>query len=252
VFRNFLDSGYDSLQTRLDRRFKDGLLLRFAYTWSKAINQSDDSSGGLMWNTPDQLSRNRALAGYDRTHIFRFASVAELPFGAGKRWANSNVAGRALLGGWQINGIFSAYSGTPFSVSASGTSVDAPGNSQTADQVKAEVKKLGGIGPGQPFYDSAAFAAVTGARFGSSGRNILRGPGLVNLDFGLFRNFKLSERWKLQFRSEAFNLTNTPHFSNPSANVSGGGFMTITSTANTDSNLEGQERQIRFSLRLSF
>jgi hypothetical protein len=118
--------------------------------------------------------------------------------------------------------------------------------------VKSVVEKLGGIGPGQPFYDPTAFAAVTGARFGSTGRNILQGPGVVNLDFGLFRNFKLSEWWKMQFRSEAFNLTNTPHFANPSGNVSGGGFMTITSTANTDSNLEGQERQIRFSLRLSF
>ena len=252
VFRNFLPSSYDSLQAKLDRRFQGGLLMRVAYTWGKAIDWTDDSSGGLSWNIASQLQRNRALAGFDRPHIFRFAWVAELPFGAGKRWANTGGLGRAVLGGWQVNGTFSSYSGTPFTVGASGTSLDAPGNTQTADQVKSEVKKLGGVGPGMPFFDPMAFAPVTGVRFGATGRNILRGPGVANLDLSVFRNFSLRERWKLQFRSEAFNFTNTPHFDNPAANVSAGGFMTISRTASTDSNLEGQERQIRFSLRLSF
>ena len=126
------------------------------------------------------------------------------------------------------------------------------GSSQTADQIKPAVQKLGGIGPGQPYFDPTAFAPVTDARFGTSGRNILRGPGLVNLDASLFRNFRFGERIDLQFRAEAFNVSNTPHFSNPSSNVSSGGFMVITSALSTSNNVEGGERQFRFALRVSF
>jgi hypothetical protein len=118
--------------------------------------------------------------------------------------------------------------------------------------VKPEVHKMGGIGRNTPFFDPAAFAPVTAVRFGTSGRNILRGPGFVNADLGLFRNFGLTERWRMQFRAEAFNFTNTPKFNNPTANVSGGGFMTVTSALTTSGSVEGGERAIRFALRFSF
>jgi len=252
LFKHFLPSRYDSLQATLDRRFSKGLMMKLAYTWGKAIDFTDDSGGGLTWNLASQFRRNRAAAGFDRTHNLRWAWASELPFGSGRRWANQNPAARALLGGWQINGIFSSYSGTPFTVGAAGTSLNAPGNSQTADQVKPEVAKLGGVGPGAPFYDPTAFASIRDVRFGSTGRNILRGPGVVNLDLSLFRTFALGERWKCQFRAESFNLTNTPHFANPSASVESTSFMIISSTTGTDSNLEGQARGFRFGLRLSF
>lgn len=119
------------------------------------------------------------------------------------------------------------------------------------------------MGRGQPFFDPFAFAAVTEPRFGNTGLNILRGPGVVNWDFGLFRKFDLTERWKMEFRAEAFNLTNTPHFSNPGANVSNfnpniedpfrrfGGYTEITGTANTGR--DGiNERLFRFGLRINF
>ena len=158
---------------------------------------------------------------------------------------------------WQINGTFSAYSGTPFTVTSAGTSVNAPGNTQTADQVLPEVVKLGGIGRNVPFFDPLAFRAVTEQRYGNSGRNILRGPGVINTDLSLFRSFPIRERLQLQFRAEAFNAGNTPHFNNPGANVSNmrlsstgtitdlGNFMSITS-ARTD------ERIFRFALRVQF
>ena len=98
-----------------------------------------------------------------------------------------------------------------------------PGESQTADQVKPEVTKLGGIGASSPYYDPTAFAPVTQVRYGTTGRNILRGPRLVNLDASLFRNFRVSERCKVQLRGESYNVSNTPHFNNPSANVSSAG-----------------------------
>jgi hypothetical protein len=196
--------------------------------------------------------------------MLRVAWLADLPFGSGRRWANKHAISRALLGGWQLNGIFSSYNGLPFTVTSSGTSLNAPGNSQTADQVKPEVVKLGGIGRDVPFYDPLAFRPVTEARFGTAGRNILRGPGVVSLDGGLFRDFRLSERWTLQFRAEGFNLSNTPHFDIPNTNASNmtlnadgsirslGNFMSITSTAAREANAEGGAREFRFGMRVSF
>lgn len=125
-----------------------------------------------------------------------------------------------LAGGWQTNGIFSAFSGLPFTVGSAGTSVNSPGNTQTADQVVSEVKIFGAVGRGASYFDPYLFAPVTDVRFGNNGRNILRGPHQVNLDAILFRNFKLTERFNMQFRAEAFNVSNTPAFNNPGATAS--------------------------------
>ena len=99
-------------------------------------------------------------------------------------------------------------------------SVNSPGNTQTADQIVPEVKILGGHGLGQAYFDPNAFAPVTAVRFGNTGRNILRGPGFFNLDGGITRTFALTERFRLQFRGEAFGVTNTPQFGTPGATVS--------------------------------
>src|SRR5436305_13221888 len=110
--------------------------------------------------------------------------------------------------------MISWFHGISYTVEASGSTLNLRNSTLSADQVKPVVKKLGGIGPGQPFYDPTAFAAVTGVRYGTSGRNLLRGPGVVDLDFGLFRHFKLTERLELQLRAEAVNLFNTPPLHN--------------------------------------
>jgi hypothetical protein len=128
---------------------------------------------------PSVFHRNRALSGYDRTHNLHVGWIAELPFGKGRRLANEGLA-NLLLGGWQINGIFGTYSGTPFTVSSSGTSLNAPGNAQTADQVLPEVRILGGTGPGQSYFDPLAFRPITDVRYGNSGLNILRGVSRVS------------------------------------------------------------------------
>jgi hypothetical protein len=240
---------YDSLQATLTRRFSDGFQLQTSYTLSKSI------SWATSWMDPSQFHRNRGLSSFDRPHNLQVGWVAELPFGEGKPLASSGLS-RLLLGGWQLNGIFSKYSGTPFTVTASGTSLNAPGNLQTADQVLEEVKILGGTGPGQPYFDPLAFRSVTDVRYGNSGLNTLRGPGFTNLDLGLFREFRVRDL-QVQFRAEAFNATNTPHFNNPGANVSNmqlnadgsvntlGGFTEITSA-------RPDERQVRLGIRVAF
>ena len=103
----------------------------------------------------------------------------------------------------------------PFSVTASGTSLNAPGNTQRADQVKDDVEILGGIGRGNSYFDPFAFKNVTEARFGTAPFGAVRGPGYANWDLGLFRQFTLHGNTNFQLRLEAFNALNTAHFNNP-------------------------------------
>lgn len=253
-FTPFNTASYNSLQLQATRHVK-GSVLGFAYTLSRAIDYADDQDSGLTWNWVPMLKRNRAVAGFDRTHNFQFYGDYELPFGRGRRFAHGRI-GNALGAGWQVNWILSRTSGTPFTVGTSGTSVNAPGNTQTADQILPTVAILGGHGVGQPYFDPNAFAPVTDVRFGNSGRNILRGPGFFNLDGSIFRSFRLTERFNLQFRAECFGVTNTPQFNNPGATASSltrntdnsirslGGFTEITGASG--------ERVLRFALKLSF
>jgi hypothetical protein len=268
------NSHYDSLQTSLKRRFSGGLQMQAAYTWSKAIglaNLGGDNDGALAIHEPNFRHLNRAVLGINRPHNLQITGTYELPFGKGKRWLADNNVAAAVTGGWQFSWLYSAFTGQPFTVTASGTSLNAPGNTQRADQVKSKVEKLGGIGVGQPFYDPTAFAEVTTARFGTVGFNTLTGPGTSNLDLGLFRQFRIKEGITLQFRAEAFNATNTPHFALPGGNASApsrdsqgnilrdavtglprlNGFMEITNTRAFGR--EGiDERVFRFGLRLGF
>lgn len=249
-------SNYNALQAQLTRRFVKGLSLNASYTYSKALGYGANNDSSLFFNTPVAIARNRTVLPFDRTHNLRLYGLYELPLGKGKPWLHSGWAAR-LAGGWQANAVSSFHTGTPFTVTASGTSLNAPGNSQTADQVESSVGMPREVGTGASWFDPAAFRPVTAVRFGTAGLDILRGPGLVNLDLGLFRAFRLAERWNLQFRAEAFNSTNTPHFNNPAANSSSlvlntdnsirslGGFSQVTSAVN-------DSRQIRFALRLSF
>jgi uncharacterized protein (UPF0333 family) len=230
------NANYHGLQVSFERKATKGLTLKGAYTFSKAMNFTDmDGWAQLLFNTPSQIPFNHARAGYDVPNNLQVASTYILPFGRGQHYATSGLAS-ALLGGWQVNGIFSAVSGRPFTVTASATSLNAPDNTQTADLVKPIVR-YGTSGPGATLYDPSSFAAVTAVRFGTSGRNILRSARLVDLDAGLFRTFPIFERLSMTFRAEAFNLSNTPHFAAPNANVSAAGFLTTSSAAQDQRNL---------------
>jgi hypothetical protein len=243
-------SWYDSLQATLERRFSGGRMLRISYTWSKALGPRGNENGvdgytnnnPLYWSLIAKVPRS-----YDRTHNMSAALALELPFGRGKRWANSGLAAR-LLEGWQLNGLLTAYTGGPFSVTAPGASLNAPANGQTADLIKPKVEIYH---KRERWFDTTAYAPVLEPRFGTAGWDQLRGPGLVNLDAGVFRTFRLRENLGLQFRAEVFNLSNTPHFANPTGDVSSARFGEITGIRNTGR--EGiDERVFRFALRLSF
>jgi hypothetical protein len=244
MWDGYLSSHYHALQIALNKRFSKGLLIKGAYTWSKAIDMTDDDGwASVGWNAPQLFYRNRAVAGFDRTQVFQIGWVYELPLGKGKALANTGVA-KYVVGNWQVNGVIAAYTGTPFNVSSS-SALNMASNSQTANQVNPVVTRLGNAGPGQYYYDPTAFAAGASNTLGSTGRNLLRGPGVWNTDLSLFRVFPIMERKELQFRAEFFNLPNTSHFGNPGANVSTAStFMQITTAS--------LERQIRFGLKFAF
>ncbi len=265
MWDGWASANYHALQTAINKDFKHGLFMKGAYTFSKAISLADDDGWQALPLTsmPSALRRNRSVTGYDRPHMFVMSWIYELPFGKDKPFALKGLADR-IAGGWRINGIYSAYSGTPFTVSASTNSLNTPGSSQTADQI-ADVVKIGDIGPGTQYYAVTSFRdpnfqrASGTYRFGTMGRNSMRGPSFQKADLAMFKDFKIRERFTLQFKAEAFNFTNTPRFNNPSSNVSGmtvnaatgevinaNNFMAVTSA------YDGQERKFRFGLRLGF
>ena len=245
MWDGYLSSNYHSLQVAVNRSFAKGAMVKAAYTYSKAIDYTDaDGWASVGWNWGPVFQRNRAAAGFDRTQVLQVGWVYELPFGKNKEYAKSGIAA-AVLGNWQVNGVIAAYTGTPFTVGAPGAALNAPSNTQTANQILPAVSRIGSAGPGTFYYDPKAFAAPTAAAtFGNSGRNILRNPGVLNADLDVTREFPIRERLRLQFRAEAFNLANTSHFGGPSTSVTSGTFMQITSA--------GGERQLRFGLRMTW
>ncbi|HVW86123.1 MAG TPA: carboxypeptidase regulatory-like domain-containing protein [Bryobacteraceae bacterium] len=217
LFAGYSNS-YNGLQVKLDRRFSGGLSITTAYTYAKGLGFQGGDDGGLAQNFYIDPRRSYARNDFDRTHTFVQSYVYDLPFGPGKRFLSSGLLSN-ILGGWRVNGILTLMTGTPFTIGASGTSLNTPGNNQTADQVK-DVAILHGINVGNPWFDPTAFVQPTAPGvFGNSGRNLMTGPGFFNLDGSLFKVISVRERYKLELRGEAFGLTNTPQFSNPGTAV---------------------------------
>lgn len=235
------DSNYNSAQFTLRRRFSTGLGLSMAYTFGKSIdNQSVDpvgaaSGGGLSTTnsrTPTDIRnfRNeRARSDFDRTHVFTTATVWELPVGRGRRFLGSTPAVvNHILGGWTINAIATVMSGEPFAVRSGVFTANGSHESRAGVQqpVRAQLQEL----PGQSFAGPVLFKPVTALTCGvdltqafcipapgqeGAGRNIFTAPGYWNLDLGFIKTFQISERWKVQFRTEMFNVLNHANFDNP-------------------------------------
>jgi hypothetical protein len=229
------DTHYHSLQAKLDRRFKNGFLLTTSYTLSRAENYADE--GGIA--TPADVERTYGPAGFNRTHVFASAFIWDLPFFSG----NKSALGW-ILGGWQFSGIFTAYSGTPINFTASGATLRAPGNTQRPN-VSGEPEVFGNIGPGQLYFDTAAFSAPAQDTWGNLTRNgSISGPGFWNLDASLVKRLRFGQKVNVELRADAFNLTNTPHFNNPNGSFGSSTFGQVTSSFG--------ERLVRFGLRVIF
>ena len=247
----FKTSSYDSMQTKVTYRLPGGSSAGFAWTWSKILDYEDNEDlSALSFPDPAYWAKNRAPANFDRTHNFEIWGVMALPFGKGQRWARSGV-GNWLLGGWLIDPVISKMSGTPFTVTAGTngvTGLNANGSVQTADLVGhfhlAHGRPPRGgqsCAPDDPschYFVSSDFAAPLictstntttcpggffPAHYGNTGRNEFRGPGYFNMNLSVLRDFKLTERFTLEVRADAFGFTNTPHFANPNSTCTASG-----------------------------
>ncbi len=228
------------MQARLQHPFSHGIQFAANYTFAKAEAYSSQVA------IPAYFRLNYGSASNIAHHTVGLTLIADSPFGHNKAWLRTGP-GAWALGGWQINSVSVLRTGTPFTVTASNTTLNAVGSSQFGDCLSPP-HKLNNI---LQWYDKSAFAAPTAGRFGTCGTNSLWGPGLINTDLGLDRNFRLSERFQLKIRGEAFNLANTPHHSNPTNSVSSASFMQALGIANTGR--EGiDERTFRLSMRLAW
>ena len=245
-----LTSNYNSLQANLTKRFSQSLSFTMAYTYSRAL----DYGGGLnpLLNNLNVRS-NYGPADWDRTHMFTVSHVWRLPIGADSNFLHEGIVGR-ILGPWQIDGVFSWVSGTPFTLTADPTLCNCPGNTPTASTIVTgtttrfvPVPTFFGFLPIP--YQSLNFAYTQPAAntFGNLGRNSVRGPGFANYNVSLFRSFVLYEQARLEFRAEAYNLTNSAHFANPIANVSSANFGQSIATLPYD-----PERRLQVAVRILF
>jgi hypothetical protein len=238
VYEPYQKTTYHSLQIGVNRPFTHGLLVKGQYTLSRSMSQA------LSYELPtaEAQDRNWARAGNDRPHVMQMSFVYQLPW---QTKGHQSVLG-TLVNDWQVNGILAAFSGSPFTVTADGTTLNTPGNTQTADLV-GTVTKVGKIGAEGFYFDPNAWAPPDGVRFGNTRLNQFRGPGGWNLDLSVFRYVPIGGTRRLEVRVEGTNVTNTTKFGNPTSSYTSGDFMRIFGLYNAYA-----ERQVRLAMRFSF
>jgi hypothetical protein len=204
-----------------------------SYVFSKAIDQeSQDGNSGLssQSSNPFNWSADKGLAAFNVRHRFLTSFIWQLPVFRGAK----GIEG-ALLGGWSVNGILTLQTGIPFSVTAgvdrslSGVGLDR-GNLLTPSA--PTYNNLSVASKIAQYFDTAAFGLPALGTFGTSGRDILTGPGLENFDGGLFKEIRISESRRFEIRWELFNSLNRPPFQNPNASLSSSNFGRILTAGN--------------------
>jgi Carboxypeptidase regulatory-like domain len=231
-------SNYNAMIVRLEKRTSHGATFLVNYTWS---HSTDDSTGAVQnfYN----IAGERGNSTFDIRQRFVASYVYQLPFGKG-RWKGSNWNGveQFVLGGWQTNGIFTDQTG--FALTATISGLD---NSQTgglADRPNESGSTVAASPTIAQWFNTAAFSMPAPGQFGNENRGSIVGPGLVDFDVSLSKNFKFGERHDFQFRAEFFNVFNHPNFLNPSTTFNSPSFGVISGA------LAG--REVQFGLRYGF
>lgn len=237
-------SSYNALQLKLEKRYSNNLYMLVAYTYAKSLDRGSASGDSAQDRLNPQAEYG--LSDFDQRQRFVASVLYQLPFGRGQRYlSNASGAMNHLVGGWQLNTIVTYGSGTPFSV-AVGTDRSLTGvNYQRADVVGPNNGNLPSDqrGPAQ-WFDTSAFALAPLGTFGNSGRNIVIGPPTNNMDFSVFKDFRITEGNQLQFRAEFFNVLNHTQFNLPVADPTAPTFGQILSAK--------PAREIQFALKFTF
>jgi hypothetical protein len=283
-----VSSMYNALQVKLDRRFSTGLGITTSLTYQKgmAYYNGGDDDGFYGFYLNGQYHRNWGLNDFNRYITFVQSYVYQLPFGKGKAFLNSAPrAADMIIGGWQLEGILTVMTGTPFTVTYSSSYLNiAQSGNNTPVQVASSVNLLHGINTtsngGSAWFDPTAFAAppcqsttatagcTTGApdqapgayqQIGNVGRNSMIGPGFFNVNLALSKTTQFTERVAMQLRLETVNTTNTPQFSNPNggcctSNNANFGFVTgtVSSGSGSVNSGTGGPRSIQLAVKFTF
>jgi hypothetical protein len=248
------NSNFHGLQVSLHRQMRSGLLIGAQYMWSHSIN--DNSVGGgeaaAAQNVNDRRAE-RANSNQDIRHTLTTNFIWELPFGRGRRYLKEGVA-EWVFGGWSLNGITQARTGRQLTISVTRSSGDLPdGNNsnQRPDVVLGAPLKPANQTATQ-WINIAAFAVPPRGRWGTAGRSLLTGPGLVQFDLGLTKSFPFSEGRDIEFRWELYNAFNRAQLGDPALNISTPAtFGRVTAPLNRNFGT-GTNRQMQFMLRLNF
>ena len=232
-------STYEAGIVKVERQMSSGLTFLGSYTYAKNINQSYSGNGSSRLSNPFNAKAEKGLAENDIRSRLTGSALYELPFFKGAHGFTSYV-----LGGWQINGVFTWQTGLPiYPIQASESIPDGCPRCTPRPDRLANGNLSSSERTLQRWFDTSAFATAVG-HYGTSGRNILSAPGLTNLDFSLFKNFKITEDKRFQVRWEMYNSTNTPPFNAPGLTIGTGTFGHITSA--------GSGRVMQFGTRFEF
>jgi hypothetical protein len=261
-------SNYNGLSVSVKRTFSHGFLLAANYMWSHEIDDGSDGSGDgdslVAENVACQVCE-RADGIWDVRHVFNANAIYELPFGRGKAFLNEPGIARAVFGSWELTSTAVARTGFPVNITIDRSSSQVPDGNST-DQRPNLVPGVSLTPPGgktiAEWINPAAFSAPLPGTFGDAPRDLARGPGAWQMDFGLGKRIPITERMQLEFRSEFFNIFNHPQYGLPQSDISPylageqGVFGSIIQTVNTTTPVSpigsGTPREMQFMLKLAF
>lgn len=244
-------ANYHALQVKAERRLRNGFTVLTAYTLGKSM---DDTSGvrpgagdTLFVNNPwCNTSCEYARSSYDVRHRWVTSSLVELPIGRGKRFgASMPVALNAVLGGWRVGTILTVESGLPFTPNAGRDTTNIGTGAGNRPNLVGDPNLSASERTVDRWFATEAFAQPPLYTFGNAGRNIVEGPGIINVDASLTKQVSVGGQRELEFRAEVFNVANHPILGRPDTNLSSATYGRITSTR-IDS------RQIQLALRFTF
>jgi hypothetical protein len=211
VYQNIGKMWYNALMVKMEKRFGNGLSYLASYSFGKTIGENADS----VWGQPTPFAPvgyNRGRSSLDRTHILTVNGIYELPFGRGMKYGSAmNSVTNAILGDWQISGIYAFTSGSPLTFGVPGATL---GNGYGTRAIVT-----GDLAVSNPsanlWFNPAALSAPADLTYGSSGIGIFDGPGVHSFDTSLSKKFMITEDKYIQFRWEMFNMPNHVNLSNP-------------------------------------
>jgi hypothetical protein len=236
------NGNYNSLGVKLTKRYSNGLTLLGSYTWAKSIDTATAirNQGGDTLFPQNSYCRQceRARSSHDTRHRFVTSGLWDLPFGRGRRYEIDNAIANGFLGGWQLGSIITLQTGFPITVTSGGDRSNTGAFFDRPNSTGVNAALARGQQDPQRFFDITAFTNIPLGTHGNVGRNTLTGPGIINWDFSMLKNFHFTEQRYLQFRFEAFNFPNHPNWGNPNTNIAAANFGVITGTRTNMRNLQ--------------